>query len=120
MEDLGLILGAKLLVGFLTGLIILVCLKFYYRAKNIQMPENTITKVFGATLFYALFLMEALFALIVLLVLYALDLIVCSLKIPFRIINRTNFAKFYYFHLPIFAIIMVAIRFLAPELNSMK
>ena len=65
MENLGLILGVKLLVGFLVGAIISVCLKFYYRAKNIQMPENTIAKVFGATLFYALFLLEALFALIV-------------------------------------------------------
>lgn len=120
MENLGLILGVKLLVGFLVGAIISVCLKFYYRAKNIQMPENTIAKVFGATLFYALFLLEALFALVVLLVLYVLDLIVCSLKIPFRVINRTDFERFYYLHLPIATIIVVAIMFLAPALNSMK
>lgn len=120
MENLGLILGVKLLVGFLVGAIISVCLKFYYRAKNIRMHENTIAKVFGATLFYALFLLEALFAIVVLLVLYALDLIVYSLKIPFRVINRTDFARFYYLHLPIATIIVVAIMFLAPALNSMK
>lgn len=120
MENLGLILGVKLLVGFLAGLIIFVCIKFYYRAKNIQMPENTALKVFGATLFYALFLMEAVFALVVLLVLYALDLVVRSLKIPFRIINRTDFARFYCLHLPIATTIVVAIMFLAPALNSMK
>lgn len=101
IDSLFLAMFVLVIVGFIIGLIIYIGARLYY--KN-SMPKNLSIKIFGFSIFYNIFLMYAIFSVIILLVFYGIAFIFGKRDFTFN--------RFICVHLPITIIILLFIHIL--------